>query len=64
MIEHCAQIVGLSQGHCCKTIKIIELSFQELLDDILEKKVDSEIRGQVIRNQTQKQSFNFFFENK
>ena len=35
--------------------------FQELWDDILEGKVDSEIRGQVIRVQTQKQSFNFFF---
>ena len=37
--------------------------FQELWDDILEGKVDSEIRGQVIRVQTQKQSFNFFFLN-
>ena len=35
--------------------------FQDLSDDILEGKVDSEIRGQVIRVQTQKQSFNFFF---
>ena len=35
--------------------------FQELWDDILEGKVDSEIRGQVIRVQTQGQSFNFFF---
>ena len=35
--------------------------FQELWDDILEGKVDSQIRGQVIRVQTQKQSFNFFF---
>ena len=35
--------------------------FQELRDDILEGNVDSEIRGQVIRVQTQKQSFNFFF---
>ena len=37
--------------------------FDELLDDILEGKVDSEIRGQVMRVQTQKQSFNFFFWN-
>ena len=35
--------------------------FQELCDDILEGKVDSEIRSQVIHVQTQKQSFNFFF---
>ena len=35
--------------------------FQELLDDILEGKVDSVTRGQVIRVQTQKQSFNIFF---
>ena len=33
--------------------------FQELWDDILEGKVDSEIGGQVTRVQTQKQSFNF-----
>ena len=33
--------------------------FQEFWDDILEGKVDSEIGGQVIRVQTQKQSFNF-----
>ena len=32
----------------------------KLWDDILEEKVDSEIQGQVIRAQTQKQSFNFF----
>ena len=37
--------------------------FDELLDDILEGKVDSEIQGQVMRVQTQKQSFNFFFWN-
>ena len=35
--------------------------FQELWDDILEGKEYSEIQGQVIRVQTQKQSFNFFF---
>ena len=29
-------------------------------DDILEKKVDSEIQGQVIRVQTQRESFNIF----
>ena len=31
--------------------------FQELCDDILEGKVDLEIRGQAIRVQTQKQKF-------
>ena len=35
--------------------------FQNLSDNILEEKVDSEIRGQVTCVQTQKQSFNFFF---
>ena len=35
--------------------------FQKLWDKILEGKVDSEIRGQVIGVQTQMQSFNFFF---
>ena len=35
--------------------------FQELWDRILERKVDSEIRGQVVGVQTQMQSFNFFF---
>ena len=35
--------------------------FQELWDDILEEKADSEIRGLVIRVETQKQSLNFFF---
>ena len=35
--------------------------FQGLWDGILEGKVDSEIRGQVIGIQTQMQSFNFFF---
>ena len=35
--------------------------FQELWDDILERKVDSKIRGKVIHVQTQKQSFNSFF---
>ena len=49
-----------------KAIKIIRGTldnwavFQELRGDILEGKVDSEIRRQVIRVQTQKQSFNFF----
>ena len=38
--------------------------FQEFWDGILEGKLDSEIRGQVIRVQTQKKSFNFFFWNK
>ena len=37
--------------------------FQELWDDILEGKEYSEIQGQVIRVQTQKQSFNFLFLN-
>ena len=36
--------------------------FQKLWDKILEGKVDSEIRGQVIGVQTQMQSFNFFLE--
>ena len=35
--------------------------FQELYNDILEGKVDLEVRGQVIRVQMQKQNFNFFF---
>ena len=35
--------------------------FQELRDGILEGKVNSEIRGQVIGVQTQMQSCNFFF---
>ena len=35
--------------------------FQVLWDGILEGKVDSEVRGQVITVQTQMQSFNFFF---
>ena len=49
-----------------KAIKIIRGTldnwavFQELGDDILEEKVDSKIRRQVICVQTQKQSFNFF----
>ena len=36
--------------------------FQELWDGILEGKVDSEIRGQVIGVQKQMQNFNFFLE--
>ena len=36
--------------------------FQELWDRILEEKVESEIRVQVIGVQMQMQSFNFFFE--
>ena len=36
--------------------------FQELWDEILEGKVDSEVQGQVIGVQTQIQSFNFSFE--
>ena len=35
--------------------------FHKLWDDFLERKVDSEIWGQVIRVQTQKQKFNLFF---
>ena len=35
--------------------------FKELWDDILEGKIDSEIWDQLIRVQTQKQSFRFFF---
>ena len=65
MTEHCAQIIRLSEEHCCKAFKIIELSvFQDFWDGILEVKagkVDSEIRDQVILVQTQKQSFNIFF---
>ena len=49
------------RGTLLKTILDNWHVFQELWDDILEGKVDSEIRGQVIRVQTQKQSFNFFF---
>ena len=36
--------------------------FQEIWDEILEEKVDSEIRGQVIGAQKQMQMFNFFLE--
>ena len=36
--------------------------FQEIWDEILEEKVDSEIRGQVIGVQKQMQMFNFFLE--
>ena len=49
------------RGTLLQTISDNWAVFQELRNDILEEKEDSEIRGQVIHVQTQKQSFNFFF---
>ena len=49
------------RGTLLQTISDNWAVFQELRNDILEEKEDSEILGQVIHVQTQKQSFNFFF---
>ena len=49
------------RGTLLRTILENWVVFQEFWNDILEWKVDSEIRGQATHVQTQKQSFNSFF---
>ena len=50
-----------ARGTLLQTILANWAVIQDLWDDILEGKVVSEIRGQIILVQTQKQSFSFIF---
>ena len=50
-----------ARGTLLQTILANWAVIQDLWDDILEGKVVSEIRGQIILAQTQKQSFSFIF---